>query len=115
MEQEVKKYPMQECQDDEITMAFRNLHHKLVNEIIDFCKNYNIEIDDFHLSADDVSGSIPYGKWQACTDSALTFTKYTDEYKKVFWEMDKNLIKNMSKKDMDILSIDGTQTILFSA
>ena len=74
MEQEDKKYPCQECQDDEINSAFRNLHHKLVDEIIKFCKNYNVEIDDFHLNADGVLGSIPYGQWQACTDSALTLS-----------------------------------------
>lgn len=110
-----KKYPMQECQDEKITIAFRDLHYKLVNEIISFCKNYNIEIDDFHLNADGVAGSIPYGQWESCTDSALSFIKYTDEYKKAFWEMDKEMLKNMSKKDLDKLEYKGRQTILFSA
>lgn len=115
MEQEIKKYPCQECQDDEITKAFRNLHHKLVNEIIKFCKDYNVEIDDFHLNADGVAGSIPYGQWEACTDSALTFIKYSDDYKKAFWKMDKEMLGNMSKRDLDLLSFNGTKTILFSA
>jgi len=115
MEKKVKKYPCQECQDDEITSAFRDLHHKLVDEIIKFCKNYNVQIDDFHLSADGVIDSIPYGEWKSCTDSALTFIKYSDEYKKAFWKMDREMLKNMSKKDLDKLALEGTQTILFSA
>ncbi len=114
MEQKDKKYPYQECQDDEINSAFRNLHHKLVDEIINFCKKYNIEIDDFHLNADGVLGSIPYGQWQPCTDSALTFIKYSDEYKKAFWDMNKEMLNNMSKKDLDMLAMNGTQTILLS-
>jgi len=112
---EDKKYPMQECQDEKLTMAFRDLHRKLVNEIISFCKKYNVEIDDFHLNADGVADSIPYGQWESCTDSALTFIKYTDEYKKAFWQMDKEMLKNMSKKDLDKLAYKGRQTILFSA
>ena len=115
MKQEIKKYPCQECQDDKITKAFRNLHHKLVDEIIKFCKKYNVEIDDFHLNADGVLGSIPYGQWESCTDSALTFIKYSDDYKKAFWSMDKEMLGNMSKKDLDMLAFNGTKTILFSA
>lgn len=115
MAQEEKKYPMQECQDDLITQKFRNLHHQIVNDIIQFCKENNLEIDDFHLSADGVAGSIPYGKWEACTDSALTFIKYSDDYKKAFWKMDREMLANMSKRDLDILAFDGTKTVLFSA
>ena len=115
MAQEEKKYPMQECQDDLITQKFRNLHHQIVNDIIQFCKENNLENDDFHLSADGVAGSIPYGKWEACTDSALTFIKYSDDYKKAFWKMDREMLANMSKRDLDILAFDGTKTVLFSA
>jgi hypothetical protein len=75
-----KKYPMQICQDDNLTRKFRELHEELVNKIISFCKENNISIDEFHLNADDVNGSIPYGEWQSCTDSAFSMIKFTDEY-----------------------------------
>ena len=76
-----KKYPMQLCQDDNLTRKFRELHKELVNKIISFCKENNISIDEFHLNADELAGSIEFGSWQSCTDSCLTFEKFTDEYK----------------------------------
>lgn len=78
---EDKKYPLQVCQDDDMTKKFRDLHYEIVNKIISFCKENNICIDEFHLSADGVKNSIPYGKWQACTDSEFSMIKFTDEYK----------------------------------
>lgn len=68
-----EKYFWQTCQDEELNEKFRDFHTKLVNEIISFCKENNIEIDEFSLSADGVLGSIPYGEWQPCTDSCLSF------------------------------------------
>ena len=75
-----KKYPMQLCQDDNLIHKFRELHKELVNKIISFCKENNISIDEFHLNADGVDGSIPYGEWQSCTDSGFSMIKFTDEY-----------------------------------
>ena len=79
-----KKYPMQICQDDNLTRKFRELHKELVNKIISFCKENNISIDEFHLNADGVDGSIPYGKWQPCTDSSFSMIKFTDLEKENF-------------------------------
>ena len=79
-----KKYFGQQCQDDEINKKFRELHKKLVNEIIAFCKENNIEIDEIHLNADGVAGSIPYGEWQPCTDSCLSFDVFTDSWNEPF-------------------------------
>ena len=78
-----KKYPMQLCQDDNLTHKFRELHKELVNKIISFCKENNISIDEFHLNADGVDGSIPYGEWQSCTDSEFSMIKFTNEYNDV--------------------------------
>ena len=83
MNQELKKYPMQICQDENLTNKFRELHCELVNKIISFCKENNIVIDEFYLNADDVSESIPYGEWKSCTDSAFSMIRFTDEYKDV--------------------------------
>ena len=75
-----RKFPGQQCQDDKLNEAFRRLHTKLVNDIILFCKAWNIEIDEFHLTADALRESIQQGEWVSCTDSSLRFDKYTDEY-----------------------------------
>ena len=77
---DTRKYFGQQCQDDEINKKFRELHKKIVNEIISFCKENNIVVDEIHLNADGVAGSIPYGEWEACTDSYLGLDKFTDEY-----------------------------------
>jgi hypothetical protein len=70
-----RKYYGQECQDDELNKKFRDLHHALVDLVISFCKENDIDIDEASLSIDGISASIPYGQWEACTDSSLVFNK----------------------------------------
>lgn len=76
-----RKYPMQQCQDDLLNQKFRVLHKQIVNAIIQFCKENDIIIDEFHLNADCLEESIKAGSWQSCTDSCLRFDKFTEEYK----------------------------------
>ena len=73
--QDNRKYYGQECQDDELNKKFRELHHALVDLVISFCKENNIDIDEASLSIDSISASIPYGQQEACTDSSLVFNK----------------------------------------
>lgn len=77
-----RKYPFQQCQDENINKDFRILHHDIVNMVIQFCLKHNITIDEFGLTADGLGGSIKSGSWQACTDSCFTFDKFSQEYKK---------------------------------
>lgn len=83
--EDTRKYPYQQCQDDFINQEFRVLHKNLVNSVINFCKAHNIEIDEFHLSADNLRESIKHGEWTSCTDSSLRLDKYTDDYFEL-WE-----------------------------
>ena len=41
-EKSEKKFYGQQCQDEELTMKFRDLHKSLVNQVIAFCKENNI-------------------------------------------------------------------------
>ena len=66
-----KKYNWQICQEETLTEEFSNLHKKLVNEIILFCKKNNVQIEGFNLSADGICNSIPYGEWTPGTDSSF--------------------------------------------
>ena len=77
--QDNRKYYGQECQDDELNKKFRDLHHALVDLVISFCKENDIDIDRASLNIDGISASIPYGQWEACTDSGLTFYNYNKE------------------------------------
>ena len=103
---ENKKFYRQQCQDENLTMKFRALHHEIVNRIISFCKENNITIDEFHLSADGVEGSIPYGEWEACTDSSFSFEKFTEDYKKAFWYMDRDFLKGKDQRDLDRIYLE---------
>ena len=103
-----KKYPMQICQDDNLTHKFRELHKELVNKIISFCKENNISIDEFHLNADGVDGSIPYGEWQSCTDSGFSMIKFTDEYNDVV-----SLRKRVDNKEWKRIKLEQ-ENFLFS-
>ena len=102
---DTRKYFGQQCQDDEINKKFRELHKKLVDEIISFCKENNIIVDEIHLNADGVAGSIPYGEWEACTDSYFGLDKFTDEYKKAFLYMDRDFLKGKDRRDLDEISL----------
>ena len=44
-----KKFPLQICQDEEITKKFRNLHTELVNKVISFCKENNKQVHGNHV------------------------------------------------------------------
>ena len=62
--------------DPELHTAFGELHHRIVNEVIQFCKEHNISIDEFYIMANGVDGSIPFGEWCSCTDSSMTMYVY---------------------------------------
>lgn len=103
-----RKYYGQQCQDDSINIAFRNLHKNIVNEIIGFCNAYGISIDEFHMSADCLEDSIKAGSWQACTDSSLRFDKFSQEYKDII-----SMKKIVSKDEFNKI-IANEEPFLFS-
>jgi hypothetical protein len=69
--EEKKEFYGQVCQDPETTKKFREFHIELVDRVIRWCNENNVQIDDFYLHADGVRESIPYASWQPCTDSGL--------------------------------------------
>ena len=74
-----RRYPGQQCQDDKINLAFCNFHNRLVQMVIEWCRAYNISIDEFHLDADGLAESIVHGEWVPTTDSCLVFEKNTKQ------------------------------------
>lgn len=101
---DTKKFYAQQCQDELLNEEFRKFHEVLVNKIISFCKLHNISIDEFKLSADGLAESIEAGSWQAGTDSGFFFMKYSDDYKKAFWENDKEYLKGKTPKELEKLA-----------
>ena len=84
--EEEPKYSWQQCQDEELNKEFSELHKKIVNEVIAFCKEHNLEIDEFHLGADGVRCSIQYGQWTPATDSSFSIIRNGEE-KPVLWSL----------------------------
>ena len=80
MQNSEKKYSWQTCQDEELNREFYKLHHSIVNQIIAFCKEHNVEIDDVQLSADGLRSSIEYGEWCPGSDSSLTMYRFDNEH-----------------------------------
>ena len=84
--EEEPKYSWQQCQDEELDKEFSELHKKIVNEVIAFCKEHNLEIDEFHLGADGVKWFIQFGKWTPATDSSFSLNRNGEE-KPVLWSL----------------------------
>lgn len=80
MENNKKNYPWQTCQDDELYKKFCVLHYKLVEQIIGFCLENNLKIDDVHLDIDGFRDSIMLGQWTAATDSSMTMYRFDEEH-----------------------------------
>lgn len=78
---ENQTYPNQICQDEMLTRKFIDLHTQIVDKIIKFCKDNDINIDEFHLSADGVMNSIKEGKWMPYTDSSFTLETDLNKHK----------------------------------
>lgn len=80
METNEKKYPWQICQDEDLNKKFCELHHKLVEQIIYFCLENNLKIDDVHLDIDGFRDSINFGQWTAASDSSMVMYRFDDEH-----------------------------------
>ena len=80
-----RKYITHECQDEDINRKFRDLHLKVVNEIISFCKENNFIVDELFLHADGLAESIKYGEWHPYTDSQFELLNDIEgRYKQTF-------------------------------
>ena len=79
MENNEKKYPSQICQDEYLNQNFCNLHRAIVNQIVAFCNEHHIEIDDVHLVIDSLRDSIMFGEWTAATDSSMTMYRFDEK------------------------------------
>ena len=97
-------------QDDKINEDFRNLHKELVNRIAEWCKEHNVIIDEFSLGADGFAESCKYGEWVSATDSSFSCRKFSEEYKKAFWDMD----RSFSKEDYDRIEQESRIPYLYS-
>jgi len=111
---EDKKFCSQQCQNEEITKSFRQLHNEVVDLIVKWCHDNNVMIDEFNLNADCLEDSIKAGSWQSCTDSALTFMKFDNDYKRIFHQCDREFIRTLTKNDINEIEQRNHEPYLFS-
>lgn len=82
-------FKLETNRDPELHDAFSDLHEQIVNLVINFCKEHNLtDVDEFHVGANGIKGSIPYGVWCPCTDSSMSIIKLvenTEEVSKEYW------------------------------
>ena len=64
-------FEMETNRDPKLHEDFGKLHKKIVNEVIQFCKEHDLEVDEFSVGADGLLGSKPHGAWCPCTDSHM--------------------------------------------
>ena len=70
---------MEKVTDENIKKEWTELHKKLVNEVISFCKKYHIDASEFNLSADCLEPSIKQGEWMPFTDSSFCLLKVDEK------------------------------------
>lgn len=64
-----EKYPYQISQDPDLKKRFDGLHKDIMENVIEFCRDNGIEIDEFFIQADGMKESIRAGRWSPVTDS----------------------------------------------
>lgn len=57
--------------DPELHKAFGDLQERIVNEVIRFCRDHDLDVNEFSIRADGLRGSKPFGEWKAGTDSCM--------------------------------------------
>ena len=75
-----RKFPWQQCQNEELNEKFKELHREIVDRIVLFCKENGVEFDNVYLTADGVRFSVQYGEWTAATDSSFSAYCWTPEH-----------------------------------
>lgn len=63
------------CESKELTEKFSKFHKKIVNEVIQFCKENNLDCDAFSLWTTGIKFSQSYGYWTPGTDSSCSLYK----------------------------------------
>ena len=73
--------------DPELHKAFGQLHHKIVNMVVAFCKEHDLNVDEVSIGIDGILGSKDYGEWTCFTDSSMSMTEIKeDEEVGQYWD-----------------------------
>jgi len=57
--------------DPELHKAFRELHKKIVDMVVAFCKEHDLEVDEAYVQINGILGSKKHGEWTCATDSSM--------------------------------------------
>ena len=64
--------------DQKLHEAFDKLHHQIVNLVVAFVKEHDLNVDEFDVHADGLLGSKPFGEWTCATDSSMSMDSVED-------------------------------------
>lgn len=75
-------FSFEKNRDPELHTAFSELHTKIVNLVIQFCKEHNLSnVDSMTINADGLAASMVFGEWSMFTDSSMgMWSLKQDEY-----------------------------------
>lgn len=73
-------FKMETNRDTELHKKFSKLHEDIVQLVINFCRENNLnDISEFDVHADGLKESIEYGKWVPSTDSFMSIVKDVED------------------------------------
>lgn len=75
--------------DTKLHEAFSKLHEEIVDKVIQFCKEHDLDVDEFVVSADGLLGSKDFGKWTCCTDSCMEMRVLKKDEETGMWHVDR--------------------------
>ena len=72
--------------DPKLHEDFSKLHHDIVDMVIKFCKDHDLDVEEFSVHADGLLNSKEFGKWTCSTDSSMSmYVPVYDEEAKTSW------------------------------
>lgn len=75
--------------DTKLHEAFSKLHEEIVNKVIQFCKEHDLDVDEFVVSADGLLGSKEFGEWTCFTDSHMEMRAPKKDKETGMWYVDR--------------------------
>ena len=74
-------FQLEDNRDPKLHEAFSELHKKIVDEVIMFCKEHDLNVDAVGIDIDGILPSKKFGEWTCATDSSMSMyeIKYGEE------------------------------------
>lgn len=76
-------FSLEKNRDPELHEAFSRLHEEIVDKVVAFCKEHDLDVDEFSVRADGILSSKKHGCWTFATDSSMALYSMKEDGKYV--------------------------------